>query len=557
MMKNFYQKRNLGTYCTEVLILLITAFVYSLAFPGFISENGLGFLSFIVLIPVFVIIKNTSFVASGLYGFLFGFVFYAIFNYWLTTFHQLAILIVTIIKGTEMLMLFYALKLACIFFKKRAYLVQAIIWVAYAYLSESWFAGYAYGTIAYSLYQYLPLIQIAEYTGIWAIIFMQIIPQAFIASYVAGLFRGKDPSFKNFIKKNIYFPIIYIVLFILWFVTGLIQYNTWSNVVPDESMKIATIQHNADTWEGGYNTYRKNFSNLRRLSLEAKRENPDLVTWSETAFVPSVSWHTTYSYADTETHYGNSETKELVNDFINFAAELEIPLLTGNPKGVLIDPALPPMLENGELNRDDYNSVLLFKDGEIVEEYKKLHLVPFTEHFPYEKQMPWLYKLLLANDYNWWLAGTEPVVFELNGIKFATPICYEDTFGYLSADFVASGADLIINMTNDRWSGSADAALQHGTMATFRSVENRKTMVRSTNSGYSCLILPNGKIVQDLEQFKMTYEVYDVPVYKTATNGLTFFTSHIDLVAKTAIYLSVLSLAFGLVLYIRRRKNEK
>ena len=556
-MKNFYLKRNLGTYCTEVLILLVSAFIYSLAFPGFLNENGLGFISFFALIPVFVIIKNTSFIASGIYGFIFGFVFYAIFNYWLTTFHQLAILIVTIIKGTEMLMLFYALKLATIFFKKHAYLVQAVIWVAYAYLSESWFAGYAYGTIAYSLYSYLPLIQIAEFTGIWAIIFMQILPQAFIASFSSGCFRGKDPSFKNFIKKHKVFPVVYLVLFVLWFVTGLIQLNIWTAKEADKSMKIAAIQHNADTWEGGYDTYRKNFSNLRRLSLEAKMEDPDLVAWSETAFVPSVSWHTTYSYDGNELYYGNSETKKLVQEFIDFAADLDIPLITGNPKGVLKDPTLPPMLENGELNREDYNSVLLFEDGEIVEEYTKLHLVPFTEHFPYEKQLPWLYNILLANDYNWWLAGTEPVVFELNDIKFATPICYEDTFGYLSAGYVASGADLILNMTNDRWSGSADAALQHGTMATFRSVENRKTMLRSTNSGYTCLILPNGKIVQDLEQFKMTYEVFDVPIYLTETNGLTFFTTHIDLFAHIAIYLSVFMLTLGLVLHIRRKINEK
>ena len=86
--------------------MLISAFVLSLAHPSFLSKTGFGFLAFISLIPVFAVIKNTSWKLVGAYGFLYGFVYYSIFNYWLTTFHPLAILIVTIIKGTEMIPLY-------------------------------------------------------------------------------------------------------------------------------------------------------------------------------------------------------------------------------------------------------------------------------------------------------------------------------------------------------------------------------------------------------------------------------------------------------------------
>ena len=61
------------------------------------SKTGFGFLAFFVLIPVFAVIRNTSWRLVGAYGFLYGFVYYSIFNYWLTTFHPFAILIVTII----------------------------------------------------------------------------------------------------------------------------------------------------------------------------------------------------------------------------------------------------------------------------------------------------------------------------------------------------------------------------------------------------------------------------------------------------------------------------
>lgn len=553
-MIDLYKKRSLGTFCSEVLLLVISAFIYSIAFPGFVSEKGLGFIAFFAIIPVLIVIKNTSWKAVGFHGFLFGVAFYCFFNYWLPNFHKGAIVIVTVIKGTEMLMLFFALKGAVTLFKKHGYLLQGFIWISYAYLSESWFAGYPYGTIAYALYQYLPLIQIAEYTGIWFIIYMIIAPQAYIANNLADRIKRQGDRFLVYVKKNLLFPIIYLVVFIAWFITGTIQLNYWENAKEDRTWRVATIQHNHDSWQGGLTTYRRNFSNLRRLSLEAIRQNPDIVVWSETAFVPSVSWHMNYSYEGAGDTLGNAETAELVKEFVSFAEELDKPLLTGNPTGVLKDPTKGPIdLETGELNRTDYNSVILFDDGTIKATYNKQHLVPFTEHFPYQKQLPWLYNILVALDYNWWEKGDEPVVFESDGVKFSTPICYEDVFGYLPAEFVKNGADVIVNMTNDRWSGSADAAVQHATIATLRSVETRKSTVRSTNSGQTCMILPTGKIVDPVEQFKMTYHIYDVPVYESATYGHTFYVEHIDYLAYASIYISAIALIVGLALNILRR----
>ncbi len=79
----------------------------------------------------------------------------------------MAILLVPIIKGGEMIALFPALKLSQRFFKKYSYLVDAVIYVAYTYLSTNWFAGYPYGMLGSAIYRYLVLIQIAEITGIW------------------------------------------------------------------------------------------------------------------------------------------------------------------------------------------------------------------------------------------------------------------------------------------------------------------------------------------------------------------------------------------------------
>lgn len=550
-------KRSLRAVCSEVLILLLSALVYSFAFPGFASSKGIGIIAFFALIPVFYVINRTTWPRTFIYGFFFGFMFYLFFNYWLKTFHPLAILLVPIIKGGEMVALFPLLKAATVFYKKRGYYLQAVIWVSYAFLSESWFAGYPYGTIAYAIYRYIPLLQIAEYTGIWAIIFMMILPQAFIAGWMDNKVKLKD-GFRQF-RFDI---ILYAALFILWFVSGLVSLSYWEKVPENRTWRVATIQHNHDSWKGGLQTYKINFNNLRKMTLEALRHDPEMIIWSETAFVPSVAWHTTQHYESTDEIYGNEDTAKLVEEFIRFGKELPVPLLTGNPEGVIKEEGKGPVNEDGSLNRKDYNTVIMFSNGQIETTYKKQHLVPFTEHFPYEKQLPFLYNILLANDYNWWEKGYESVVFTSpEGVTFSTPICFEDVFGYLSADFVKAGSNVIVNMTNDNWSGAVSAELQHAAIATLRSVETRRSTIRGTNSGITCLIPPSGRMLDMMEPFRMGYKIYEVPVYETETYGLTFYTRHIDLFARLAIYVSAVFLVLGFVFMlfgnIREKKNEK
>ena len=539
-------KRSILSYIYEVVLLIGTALLFSFAFPGFLSNSGFGIIAFFALIPLFGVIRKTSFLATPIYGFLFGFTFYTLFNYWLVTFHPLAILIVPIIKGGEMIILFPLLKAADKWFKRFGFLVQSIIWVAYTYLSQSWFAGYPYGTISSAVYQFLPFIQIAEFSGIWVITFIMILPQAFLGKYVADQLMGAKRPILDFFREYKSVVIAYLAILVFTFTFGFIKIVQWNKTEPDQKWRVATLQHSADSWKGGYDTYKRNFNNLRTMSLQALKENPDMIIWSETAFVPSVYWHTTYKT--------DERTADLVDEFVSFGKSLPVPLLTGNPEGVLDDPTVGPLDENGYWNRKDYNTVIMFENGEIKKTYRKQHLVPFTEHFPYEKQLPWLYRLLLANDYNWWEKGYDPVVFETDqGVRFSTPICFEDVFGYLSAGFVKNGADVIVNMTNDSWSGAVSAQMQHLALAVFRSVENRKSTVRGTNSGMSGVILPTGKIVDLMDPFTREWKIYDVPVY--TSDKFTIYTNSVDILAKVAVYLSLALLAGGGIVQIVKLKR--
>ena len=559
-MNNFNRERSLRTLCSEVLVLLASAFVLAASFPGFLTDDGIAPLVFVALIPVFMVIRNTTWRCVWFHGFLFGLVYYFFFNYWLKGFHALAIVIAPVIKGGEMLLLFLALKAIDEAFPKKGYILKGAVWAAYAYLAENWFAGYPYGNIVYALYPYPVLYQIADITGIWGIICLMVFPQAAAADYLYPWVMGKKESFRLWLKSNLIPLIIWALLSVASIIYGIFSLAYWEDRTPSSTMRVACVQHNHDSWKGGYNTYRSNFNNLKRYTTESLVTDPDLVIWSETAFVPSVAWHTTYDAEGTVWE----DIHDLTIDFVEYAESIGVPLLTGNPKSVIADPSLPPYDEDGNKNSVEYNTVILFQDGEIKGEYIKQHLVPFTEHFPYEKQLPWLYNLLKAMDYNWWIPGTEPTVFELNGVHFSTPICYEDSFGVLNAEYVASGAEVIINMTNDNWSKKPSAEWQHAEIAAFRSVETRKAMVRGTNSGITCLIVPTGEIQDPMKPFSMGTHTYEVPVYSQSDYGNTFYVEHIDLFAKIAIGVSIAALAYWLIrklyflyLYLSKKKGEE
>ena len=387
-----------------------------------------------------------------------------------------------------------------------------------------------------------------------------VFPQAAAADYLYPWVMGKRGSFRLWLKSNLIPLIIWALLAVASIIYGIFSLAYWEDRTPSSTMRVACVQHNHDSWKGGYNTYRSNFNNLKRYTTESLATDPDLVIWSETAFVPSVAWHTTYDAKGTVWE----DIHDLTIDFVEYAESIGVPLLTGNPKSVIADPSLPPYDEDGNKNSVEYNTVILFQDGEIKGEYIKQHLVPFTEHFPYEKQLPWLYNLLKSMDYNWWIPGTEPTVFELNGVHFSTPICYEDSFGVLNAEYVANGAEVIINMTNDNWSKKPSAEWQHAEIAAFRSVETGKAMVRGTNSGITCLIVPTGEIQDPMKPFSMGTHTYEVPVYSQSDYGNTFYVEHIDLFAKIAIGVSIAALTYWLIrklyflyLYLSKRKGEE
>lgn len=457
------------------------------------------------LAPVFFVLRRAGWLRAALYGVLYGYVSYALYNYWLAAFHPLAIIIVPVVYMGYLLLLFPVLKLADRAFPRYGYLVQALIWVGYEYLKSIGFLGYSYGIIGYTQYRWTDFIQIAGVTGVWGVSLLVVAGSALLArwgleSLDARLAPWRRPLLERFWGRHRLPLLCWAALLAANVGYGAAARGDYRSA---GEWRVALVQQNIDPWRGGFYAYERSLDVLLRLSDAALREDPDVVIWSETSFVPGIDWHTR--------HRTDSRRFALVQRLRAYLDRQRVPFVVGNDDGQLERTA------DGEV-RVDYNAALLFRDGEIVDTYRKIHLVPFTESFPFKRQLPGIYQWLKEADTHFWKQGTEFVVFDSGagtgapGVRFSTPICFEDTFGYLGREFVRRGAQVLVNMSNDSWSASVPAEMQHLMMGLFRAVENRRSVVRSTNGGMTVTIDPDGRLLQVLEPFTADYLIGSVPV---------------------------------------------
>jgi apolipoprotein N-acyltransferase len=529
--------------------LLFGAALFAGAFPNLLFENGLPLLAWIAYIPVLWVINRVHIAASLVWGAFYGYTAYGLFNFWLTAFHPIAGLVVGIVYLAYFTFLFPLLKLAVILFPRRGYILQWLFWMGFEYLRTLGFLGYAYGITGYSQWQCIPLIQIADTFGVWGVSGLVVFPSAWLAAALKGLIFS-DPVFngETFAERLKGFFLRERIPVFLWLtaLTGTLVYGYTAQVDYSgaPAKRIALIQHNTDPWLGGIVEYRNNYEVLKRLSDEALRQEPkpDLVVWSETAFVPRIYWHINYR--------GDPDSYALVKELMQYLSAQEVPFVIGNDDARK-EPAKNPNVQDEY--RVDYNAVMLIDRGAIAEQYRKLHLVPFTESFPYRKEFPRIYEELKnRKDIHLWEKGSEATVFEVKGIKFSSPICFEDTFGYLSRNFVRNGAELIINLSNDAWSKSLPAQMQHLSMAVFRSVENRRSMVRSTASGQTCGIDPNGRIIAMAKPFMETQLTVQIPVVTSETR----YTEYGDFLPLVCIAVGCILLILGIILNMIKNSGK-
>jgi apolipoprotein N-acyltransferase len=174
----------------------------------------------------------------------------------------------------------------------------------------------------------------------------------------------------------------------------------------------------------------------------------------------------------------------------------------------------------------DYNSAMVFaSDGARVGRYDKIHLVPFGEYIPFKNLLFFARKL--TGRVSEFSRGTERKVFQLDGHRYGVFLCYESVFADEVRHFARLGAEVLVNISDDGWYGDTSAPWQHLNMARMRAIENRRWILRDTNTGVTAVIDPYGRVRQSIAR----HQVDSLAAGFAFRNDLTFYTLHGDVFA--------------------------
>ncbi|WP_446425245.1 apolipoprotein N-acyltransferase [Mailhella sp.] len=129
--------------------------------------------------------------------------------------------------------------------------------------------------------------------------------------------------------------------------------------------------------------------------------------------------------------------------------------------------------------------------------YDKEHLVPFGEYLP--PVLDWKLFQPLLQGLGGFTAGKAQPLFVLEpqgrpAVPMGMLICYEAVFPELARARAASGAQILLNISNDAWYDFTSAPMQHLHLSLMRAVEQGRWMARATNSGVTAFLDPLGGV---------------------------------------------------------------
>ena len=221
-----------------------------------------------------------------------------------------------------------------------------------------------------------------------------------------------------------------------------------------------------------------------------------------------------------------------------------------------------PILFGAILSIDHHNEthyynrgILVNGAGEILGTYDKMVLVPFGEYIPFGETFPWLYSWSPYSSQFWSGDNSEPLLLGTHPISLS--ICYEDIFPgqirlLMSGGQEARIPEAMFNLTEDSWYGNTVEPTEHLVLASFRAIEHRRSLVRSTTTGISAIIDPVGRFTKRTGQWTKETLVGRIPMMQ----GRTAYAVLGDWIGWLCAILALLSIGRGYQL-IRRRPERK
>ena len=460
-------------------LIIGSAILTFLSYPPF----HLGPLIFVALVPLLYAIEELEPASAFKWGYLWGLIYYLGLVYYIAW---------TTIPGMIATVMIMSLLPASAFWSYirlfDKYKGLAVIFIPAYFLTWQWLLtlsefNYPWTDFGYALAYMLPLIQAADMGGVYLITLFVVAVNLLVYVSISSYFHYTQ-------RGRFYLRLYAVILIAVFFIYGEVRLSHAERSPRGESLTVGLLQANMTRdikWSPAY--LQMNFDRYFALSREVAQKNVQFIIWPETA-IPAYLCQVPQEFAQVR----------------NLVDSLGIPLLTG-----------VPYYETRKANDYIYyNSAILIKPGTTgYTMYSKKHLVPMSERIPYVDKFPFLRDLNLGwGDFT---PGKQMTIFNLDGYKFGTLICFESVFPGYARQFARQGAQFLVVITNDMWFGQTSLYEQHAMMAVFRAIESRIPVVRAANTGISLAVDKWGNILDRTDTFKEEYLV--AKIYPERSNS--------------------------------------
>jgi apolipoprotein N-acyltransferase len=381
------------------------------------------------------------------------------------------------------------------------FLASAVLFVGAERLQGIFLGGFFWRFLAHSQYANITLIQIADIFGAAGVSFLIAMVNGLAAELIIAAEEKKIFKISNFLEAGLVGGAVAGA-----FIYGQYRINESEKYI-EAGPLVASVQTNVpQSVKKSHQSSEAILDELLQNSNASIKAGAELVVWPETMVQSTLDKRVLNRLTD-EYHC------KMVDKILKEHSKGKAYVLAGAYGGTL------------KIGNDytfalaeRYNSAFLYTpDGNQAEEqYSKIHLVAFGEYVPFRKSFPLIYNLLMKftpYNYDYTLeAGSEYTIFKMiskekQEYKFSVMICYEDAVPAIARRFAVDKKgrkkiDWLINISNDGWfvrfaNGKifpSTELRQHAAICVFRAVENRVAVVRSVNTGISCLIDTVGHI---------------------------------------------------------------
>ncbi len=483
----------------RLALAALSAVLYFVGFVGF----GQSYLTWFCFVPILIATRDLTPKRAFLLGLPFGLMTHMGGYYWvnhlLTQFANLAAPLAFLgyvllcgYQGASLALVVYAVR------KGRDFGLPAWVALPAALAVVEWFYPFLFPSyVGNSLYQFTEVTQIVELFGMPGL------------SVLVGLVNGAVLEVVESRIARRHPPLLPVVVPAVAFMAALgfgylRSRELDAKADAAEKLKIAIIQTNLgakDKHERPAEFIRKHLE----MSLAAEELHPEteLLVWPESAYNAAIP-------------------REVKNVSRVVTPGLTKPVIFG---------AITTDRQSG-MRRIFNTAVVTSATGDILGKYDKIELLAFGETIPLIDAFPSISKLFpytgtftrgqIYENLPIRRASTSSVAPAKPDVPLLPMICYEDIIPELVRKLWnrAGPPEALVNITNDSWYGNTHEPLIHLALASFRAIETRRALIRSTNTGISAVVDPAGRIVKRTGQWTEEALIADIPLIKDGSTTL-------------------------------------